>query len=77
MSESHKEDSLWEYPLTQEKPVRRLTQAYDYYLSQLPIFHSLPPTTKIKPRVFHINEETSTTPSLEDIVLDSFQSIEA
>lgn len=72
---SPEEERLWEYLVTQEQPVRVLTHAYDRSLSQLPIFHSLPLTVKIKPRILPINEETSTTPSLEDIVLDSLQSI--
>jgi len=53
-----------------------LTQAYARSLSQLPIFHSLPPTTKRKPRIFTLSEDTSTTTSLEDIVLESLQSID-
>ena len=69
------EETLWEYPITQEQIVKRLTQAYARSLSQLPIFQSLPSTTKLKARVYHINEETSATPSLKDIVLDSLQSI--
>ena len=72
-----KEETLWEYPVTQEKPVRILTRAYTRSLSQLPIFHSLPPTTKRKPRICSINEETSAARSLEDIVLESLQSINA
>jgi len=32
---------------------------------------------KRKPRVYHINEETSVAPSLEDIVLDYLQSIDS
>ena len=70
-----KEETLWEYLVTQEQPVRRLTWAYTRSLSQLPIFQSLPSIAKRKPRVYHINEETSTTPSIKDVVLDSFKSI--
>ena len=77
MSESPKEDSLWEYPITQEQPLRVLTRANAHSLSQIPIFHSLPLTTKRKPRIYPINGETSTAPSLEDIVLDSLQSIDS
>ena len=72
-----KEETLWEYPITQEQPVKRLTQSYTRSLSQLPIFQSLPPIAKRKPGVYHINEETSASPSLEDIMLDSFQSIDS
>lgn len=32
------EETLWEYPVTQEQLVKRLTQAYTRSLSQLPIF---------------------------------------
>lgn len=71
------EETLWEYYITQEQPFRRLTWAYTYSLSQLPIFQSLPPTTKRNPRVYHINEEASVAPSLEDIVLDSLQNIDS
>ena len=70
------EETLWEYPVTQEQPVKMLTRAYTRSLSQLPIFHSLPPTIKRKPRIYSINKETSTAPSLEDIVLESLQSID-
>lgn len=69
------EETLWEYPVTQEQPVRRITRAYACSLSNLPIFQYLSPTTKRKQRVYHINEETSEAPSLEDIVLDYLQSI--
>ncbi len=72
---SPKEERLWEYPVIHKQPVRVLTRAYPHSLSQLPIFHSLPLTTKRKPRIFPINEETSAAPSLEDIVLESLQSI--
>ena len=73
---SPEEETLWEYPITQEQPVRVLTCAYACSLSQLPIFHSLPLTTKRKPRICPINDETSAAPSLEDIVLESLQSID-
>ena len=53
------EETLWEYPVTQEQPVIRLTRAYTHSLSNLPIFQSLPPIAKRKTRVYHINEETS------------------
>lgn len=68
MSRSPEEDRLWEYPITQEQPDRVLIGAYARSLSQLPIFHSLPLTTKINPRVLPISEETSAAPSHEDIV---------
>lgn len=68
---SLEEETLWEYPVTQEQPVRVLTQAYTCSLSQFPIFHSLPPTTRRKPRICSINEKTSATLSLKDIVLES------
>lgn len=67
-SGSPKEESLWQYHVTREKPVRRLTRSYIHSLSQLPIFQSLPLTKKMKPRVFHINKETYAAHSLEDIV---------
>lgn len=70
------EETLWEYPIIQEQLVRVLTRAYARSLSQLPIFHSLPPTTKRKPRIYSINKETSAAPSLEDIMLYSLQSID-
>jgi len=50
--------------------------AYARSLSQLPIFHSLPPKTKRKPRIFTLSEDTSVATSLEDIVLESLQSID-
>ena len=71
-----KEERLWEYPVTQEQPVRALTRAYARSLSQLPIFHSLTLTAKRNSRIFPINEETFAAPSLEDIVLESMQSID-
>lgn len=70
------EETLLEYHVTQEQPVKILTRAYARSLSQLPTFHSLPPTTKRTLRICSINEETSATPSLEDIVLESLQSID-
>jgi len=73
---SPKEERLWEYLVTQEQPVRVLTHAYARSLSQLPIFPSLPPTAKRKPRIYHINEETFAAPSLEDIMLESLRSID-
>jgi len=76
LSGSTKEDRLWEYPVTQEQPVRTVTRSYSHSLSQLPIFHSLPPTTKRKPRIFTLSEDTSATTSLEDIVLEFLQSID-
>ena len=39
VSRSSKEERLWEYPITQEQPIRILTQAYARSLSQLPMFH--------------------------------------
>jgi len=30
---SPKEERLWEYPFTQEQPIRLLTRAYDRFLS--------------------------------------------
>jgi len=71
-----KEETLWEYPGTQEQPVIRLTWAYSRSLSQLPIFQSLLLIAKRNPRVYHINKETSATLFLEDIVLNSLQSID-
>lgn len=53
-----KEETLWEYLVTQEQLVRRLTQAYARSLSQRHIFQSLPLMAKRKPRVYQINEET-------------------
>ena len=41
-----KEKTLWEYPITKEQPVIVLTSTYTCSLSPLPIFNSLPPTTK-------------------------------
>ena len=76
VSGSPKEERLWEYLVTQEEPVRTLTRAYARSLSQLPIFHSLPPKTKRKPRIFTLSEDTSATTSLKDIVLESLQSID-
>jgi len=73
---SPKEERLWEYPVSQEQLVTTLTWAYAHSLSQLPIFHSLPLTTKRKPRIFTISEETFVVPSLEDIVLESLPSID-
>lgn len=70
------EETLWEYLVTQEQLIRILTRAYAHSFSQLRIFHSLPLTTKRKPRICSINEETSTTSSLEDILLESLQSID-
>ena len=40
------EETLWEYPVTQEQPVTRLTRAYARSPSQLHIFQSLPLTVK-------------------------------
>ena len=71
-----KEERLWEYPVTQEQLVRALTRAYTHSLSQLPIFHSLSHKTKRKPRIFTLSEDTSTTTSLEDIVLEPLQSMD-
>jgi len=71
-----KEERLWEYPVTQGQPVIALTRVYAHSLSQLPIFHSLPLTAKRKPRIFSINKKTSIALSLEDIVLESLQSID-
>jgi len=68
---SPEEETLWEYLVTQEQPVRLLTRAYAHSLSQLPIFYSSPLITKRKPRIYSINEDTSVAPSLEDIVLES------
>lgn len=73
---SPEEETLSKYPITQEQPVRVLTRDYTRSLSCLPIFHSLPPTTKRRPRIYSINEEISATLSLEDIVLESLQSID-
>jgi len=53
-----------------------ITHAYAHSLYQLPIFHSLPLIAKRKPRILPISEEASAAPSLEDIVLDSLQSID-
>lgn len=76
VSGSPKEERLWEYLATHEQPVRTLTRAYAHSLSHLPIFHSLPPKTKRKPRILTLSEDTSVATSLEDIVLESLQSID-
>lgn len=55
VSRSPKEERLWEYPVTQEELVREITRAYTFSFSQLPIFHSLPPTTKRKPRILTLS----------------------
>lgn len=75
VSEWPKEDRLWEYPITQEQAVKTLTQSYARSLSQLPIFHSLPPKTKRNPRIFTLSEDTYVATSLEDIVIESLQII--
>lgn len=72
---SPKEERLWGYLVTQEQPIKVLTHAYAHSLSQLPIFHYLPLTTKINPRICPINDKTSTTPSLEDLLVESLQTI--
>ena len=72
----HPRKRLWEYHVTQEQPVRVLTRAYACSISQFPFFHSLPPTTKRKTRIFTLSEETFEAPSLEDIMLESLQSID-
>lgn len=39
------------------------------------MFHYLPPKTKRKSRIFTLSEDTSIATSLEDVVLESLQSI--
>ena len=64
-------EEYWKGPNYQVKEVQRLTRSFSRWLGKLPIFLSLPRRKRHPHKVQQIEKNIYTSPSLEDLIIES------